>query len=262
MLHLSADRVGRTLTSDVNPLMKALAVDALKVREARQPVSPDNPFLAFEHATSRRIIKTLQNYGKARDDMTTHWVNWLYGPFGLGAAFPPAASSEESARVVAKEHIDAAKAEMKPRLASGGFPAGLVRMLLIALRDKGSVRRRSVRLAQLVQHVTDELIANGKLQRVKAPVDWKAVRNEQAKLLALFPEESLATLPRLLANPGERQLACAMVGRVMLVDPEVADPESDLNRMAQEVLGVDFQSAAASEDLPEELLAIRLMQSA
>jgi hypothetical protein len=260
--NLTLDRMSRMAASDVNPYMKALAVIAQRVRDSREAAGADNVFTALERRNSKHIRRALEDYARQRDEATAVWTQWVYGPFGWGAMFPPARLAEETTREHTAEHLDAARAELEPQLESGGFPAGLVRMLLIAFHDKGSIRRRSIRLAQIAGQTTDELIANGRLKRVKGPVDWKSLREEQAKLLTLFPDRAVATLPKLLANAGERQLAAAIVGRVMLVDPEVADPHSDLVQKAQAILGVDFEAAAASDDLPEELLAISLMQSA
>jgi hypothetical protein len=259
---LGPDRLGRIAASDVNPFMKAVALVAQRVRESRAATGPDNIFTALEHRNSKKIVQALDAYARRRDEATAEWVKWMYGPFGWGAVFPPEQPAETTRRELAAENLDAARAEMESHLETGGFPAGLVRMLLIAFHDKGSIRRRSIRLARIAGHTTDELIANGKLKHVKGPVDWKTVREEQARLLALFPDRAVEALPKLLARAGERQLACAMVGRIMLVDPEVADPHSDLVRKAQEALGVEFEAAAASDDLPDELLAISLMQSA
>lgn len=258
---LSPDRVNRILASDANPWSKAVGVVANRVREARKPAKADNVFTALERRNSRQITRAFEDYAERRDEATAEWVKWVYGPLGFGAVFPPSMPTEEQSRQAFEAQLGETRAELETRLETGGFPAGLVRMLLIAIRDKGSIRRRSIRLAQVAGHVTDELIANGKLKKVKGPVDWRAVREEQAKVLALFPDRAIDALPKLLSNPGERQLACAMVGRIMLVDPEVADPHSDLIMRAQDALGVDFESAAASDGLPEELLAISLMQS-
>jgi hypothetical protein len=260
--HLSADRVQRIAASDVNPAMRAVGPLAQRVRENRARASDDNVFTRLERGNSARITRALESYGRMRDESVAMWVKWMYGPFGWGAMFPPAAPAEEAALARATVDLEAAHAELEPRLAEGGFPEGLMRMLLIAFHEKGSIRRRSIRLARIATETTDELIANGKLEGVTGPVDWRSVRDLQAQLLALFPERALETLPELLANPGERELAAAMVGRIMLRDPEVADPHSDLLRKAQDVLGVQFETAAANDDLPEELRAIELMQTA
>jgi pimeloyl-ACP methyl ester carboxylesterase len=255
------DRVERIASSDVNPAMRGLAVVAGQVRAERVPASPDNVFSALEKRQSAYIRKALEAYGRRRDEAVAQWVQAVYGPFGWGAIFPPERTAEAATRDEVLEHLEEVRAELEPRLEAGGFPAGLVRMLLIAFRDKGSIRRRSLRLAAIAGHTTDELVASGKLKKVKAPIDWRGVREEQAKLLALFPDRAVETLPNLFANAGERQLAAAIVGRIMLVDPEVADPHSDIVRKAEEVLGVGFEAAAASSDVPEELMAINLMQT-
>lgn len=262
MRNLNADRVSRVLASDINPVMKGLAIVAQKIREQRAAADPRNPFVRLERRNSRMIEAALDRWSSDRNEVTQQWVKWMYGPFALGASFPPDAPMEEEARELAELQLMAAAEELRPRIDAGGFPEGLARMLLIAVRDKGSIRRRSLRLARIAGQVTDAMIAGGKLKRIKKSVDWAAVRAEQAKLLALFPEEAVAALPKLLSNPAERRLACAMVGRIMLVEPEVADPHSALVLRAQELLGTDFEAAAANDDLPEELQAIALMQSA
>ena len=259
MSGFAADRVERISSSDVNPFMRGLAVVADKVRAQRTPTPPDDVFTMLEKRQSRHIEATLASFGRQRDELVAQWVQMIYGPFGWGALYPPEDGLEDRTRDLALQHLDRTRTELEGQLATGGFPAGLVRMLLIAFRDKGSIRRRSLRLAAIAAHTTDELIQNGKLKKVKGPVDWRTIREEQAKLLALFPERAVETLPRLFANAGERQLAAAIVGRIMLVDPEVADPHSDIVRKAEEALGVEFGPAAASSEVPEELRAISLM---
>jgi pimeloyl-ACP methyl ester carboxylesterase len=262
MRSLNPDRMSRVLASDINPVMKSLAIVAQRIRDNRAVVDPRNPFVRLERRNSRMIEAALDRWKSDRNEMTQQWAKWMYGPFALGASFPPDAPMEQEARELAELQMMAAAEELRPRIDAGGFPEGLARMLLIAVRDKGSIRRRSLRLAHIAGEVTDAMIAGGKLKRIKKAVDWAEVRAEQAKLLALFPEEAVAALPKLLSNPAERKLACAMVGRIMLVDPEVTDPHSALVLRAQELLGTDFEVAAANDDLPEELQAIALMQSA
>jgi len=255
------DRLERIASSDINPLMRGLAVVANQVRARRAPAGDENPFTAIERRQSKHIIAALENFGKQRDDAVSQWVQAVYGPFGWGAVFPPEDLQETAALEAVLEDLDKARAELESHLEAGGFPAGLVRMLLMAFRDKGSIRRRSIRLAAIAAQTTDELIESGKLKKVKGPVDWRAVREEQARLLALFPERAIESLPKLFSNAGERQLAAAIVGRIMLVDPEVADPHSDIARKAEESLGVAFESAAVGSDLPAEIAAIGLMNA-
>jgi len=258
----SPARLQRVLASDANPAMRVVGELAEAVRAARAPVEAHNWFAQLERDNSAAIVKALDGYRDARDYWTARWVEWLYGPFALGAVFPPDESDESRARDRADRQLENARAVLATRIDVGGFPEGLVRMLLIALRDHRGIYRRSILLAQMAGRVANDLIAHGRLPGVSGPVDWRAIRQEQATILALFPEEAVAALPRLLDDKWERDLAAAMVGRILLREPESADPRSDMFLKAQEALGLRCVDVAAHDDLPPELQAIRLMQAA
>jgi hypothetical protein len=262
MISMSPNRLERVFTSDLNPLMRIVASLAGEVRGARQPVAEDNVFKQLERDNGDAIRRVLDGYRDTRDYWVARYVEWLYGPFVLGAVFPPDVADEQRAREAATQKLAAAAPALEACLDKGGFPAGLVRMLFITLRKGGGIDRRSVMLAQMAGRVANELIENGKIRSVSGPVDWMALRREQATLLALFPERAVETLPMLLADPRERELAAAMVAKIALRDPASADPQSDLARRAQEVLGITFEQAAAKDDLPPELSLIRFLEAA
>jgi hypothetical protein len=263
MISVSPGRLERVYASDVNPWMRVVGSIADAVRAARQPVSSDNRFLQLERDNGDAYARLLDGYRDARDYWVSRYVEWLYGPFMLGAVFPPDVADEVRAREHAAKQIEAAKARLAPRIAEGGFPEGLVRALYIALRDHGGITRRSVLLAQMAGRVANELIANGRVPSAEGrQVDWPSVRAEQAALLALFPDAAVEALPKLLSDPRERELAAALVGQIMLKDPESADPRSAMTARAEQILGMQFRSVAESDDLPPELQAIRFMQAA
>jgi len=262
MTSASPGRLERVLSSDVNPWMRMMGPLAEQVRAERTPVGKDNWLLQLERDNVEAMRKALDAYRDMRDYWTARYVEWLYGPLMLGAVFPPDTPDEVRAKEGAKRQLEAAKAELEPRIEQGGFPEGLVRMVFVALRDRGSIDRRSVLLAQMAGQVANDLIANGKIKSVSGPVNWKEIREEQAALLALFPERAVAALPKLIQDARERELAAAMVGKILLKDPDSADPRSALARKAQDVLGMKFEVAAELDDLPPELQAIRFMQAA
>jgi hypothetical protein len=262
MISMSPNRLERVLLSDINPVMRIMASLAGEVGAARQPVAEDNVFKQLERDNGDAFRRLLDGYRDGRDYWVARYVEWLYGPFMLGAVFPPDLADEERARQVAAEKLAAASRTLEAKLDQGGFPAGLVRMLFIALREEGGIHRRSVMLAQMAGRVANELIENGRIAGVTGPVDWATIRREQASLLALFPERAVEALPKLLANPRERELATAMVAKITMRDPASADPQSDLARRAQEVLGITFEQAAAKDDLPPEFSLIRFLEAA
>ena len=246
MMALNSGRVQRSLLSDANPLMKPLREVAESVRSDRHPVSADNVFLRAEREVSRAIVRNLDSWRDARDSMTAHWVNAVYGPLGLGAFLPPDPPLEAQAHARAQEALDAARAESEPLLEAGGFPEGLVRMLYAAIAEKGVLTRRSVRIAQMTGLLANNLIEQGKIKGVKGPVDWKTVREQQARVLALFPDRAIEALPRLLTDAKQRALATALVGKIMLMDSDAGDIRSGLAAKAEALLGVDYETATAS----------------
>jgi hypothetical protein len=261
---MSPQRLQRVMMSDANPLMKALREYADAVRDNRAEAGKDNPWRKAEQEVSRAIVRSLDGYRDFRDYWTAQWVDAAYGPFGLGALFPPDRTDEAEAKERAQRRIDAAMAALEPRLGEGGFPEGLVRMLYLAIAENGMVTRRTIRLAEMAGHIARELIAAGRIKSVKREVDWKQVREEQAKIVALFPERAAQALPLLLKNPRERALAVAMVAKIMMRESTSGDPRTALARRAEEALEVDLSRAAAipDDDLPPELRVIGLQQEA
>lgn len=253
-------RVQRAIVSDANPFMKPLRELAAGVRAKRHPASPDNPLRKAEVEVSRAIVRALDGHRDFRDYWTAQWVHAFYGPLGMGAWFPPDDSDESSARRRAEDRLDQAMSNLEPTIAVGGFPEGLVRMLYIAIAENGMVTRRTIRLAEIAGHVANDLIAAGRIKSVKGEVDWKAVREHQAKIVALFPEKAVETLPRLLRQPKERALAVALVGRIMMRESTSGDARTSLVRRAEQELDVDLAAAAATPDadLPPELRLIGL----
>ena len=64
---LSPSRLQYELISDQNPLLAELRTLAERVRELRQPVAADNPFLAGQEMWSRQIVAALDAYRDLRD---------------------------------------------------------------------------------------------------------------------------------------------------------------------------------------------------
>ena len=73
------NRLHFEMFADENPLMRPVADWADMVRGNRHPVSPDNPFLAFERMMSDMITSGLEMWGKARDAATEAFFFNTYG---------------------------------------------------------------------------------------------------------------------------------------------------------------------------------------
>jgi hypothetical protein len=240
---LSPTRVQRALFSDANPLVKPLREAARGVNDHRHPVSPGNPFLRAEREWSRMIVQNLDAWRDLRDRSTAQWVNTLYGPLGFGALLPPDPPLEAQARDRARDMLEHARTQAAPLIEVGGFPEGLVRMLFAAIAEKGVLTRRSIRIAQLSGFLANRLIDEGRIEGVTGPIDWRSVRETQARILALFPNEAIDALPLLLSDERQRMLATALVGKIMMMESAGGDVGSELAHRAEALLGVDVRSA-------------------
>ena len=59
-----------------------------------------------------QIADALEAYGHRRDDMIVKWVEFAYGPLGLGAVFPPDAPAEVTARARAATDVEDARRQI------------------------------------------------------------------------------------------------------------------------------------------------------
>ncbi|HWR92935.1 MAG TPA: DUF3141 domain-containing protein, partial [Desulfobacterales bacterium] len=87
-------RLGYELFSDRNPAVKPLASEAERVRQNRQPVSANNPFLEWEKALSAWMTTSLDAFRDWRDMLTEQMFFGIYGQPWLQALLGLRASDE------------------------------------------------------------------------------------------------------------------------------------------------------------------------
>jgi hypothetical protein len=63
------------------------------------------------------------------------------------------------------------------------------------------------------------------------PDQWRRVRGEQEIIVRLEPERALATLPKLLANPGDREKLVTLVRR-LLADERIRSTKPSTEQLA------------------------------
>src|SRR6267378_2043913 len=130
-----------------NPLMRPVADWAETVRGDRRPVSPGNPFLAFERMMSDTITSGLEMWGKARDAATeAFFFNTYTSPIvqamvGLRADDPSV--SRRIGRDVAREAAaKEAAVHLEQQIDQGGLIEAAVRALLYVRLPEGKVDER------------------------------------------------------------------------------------------------------------------------
>jgi hypothetical protein len=215
-------RMRRTLVSDLNPFMMPVAAAAERVKEARAPASPANPFLAAERAMADRVEASLDAYRDMRDAWTEAAFHMVYG--GLAAMGMAAGTPEEAAADTADELPDGP--EMRAALSNvavGGYAEAVIRMMILLARARGGVRR--TRLARSQAVLTEE----SPFADMTAAARQALIR-EQTVIVELRPEDALASLATLLPTKAERRRALDTV-------EGVAGPEDELGEPALVMLG-------------------------
>jgi hypothetical protein len=200
--------------ADQNPLMRPVADWAEMVRSDRRPVSPDNPFLAFEHMASDMITRGLEMWGLARDAATEAFFFNTYGSPLLqamvGLRADDASVSRRIGRDVARETAaKQAAAHLEQQIDQGGLIEAVVRALIYVRLPEGKVDERG--FAALKQ-ISVELPAAKRVGLAR----FKEIVKDQYLILLLDAERAIAALPKLL--PGNRRQcdeALALVRRVL-----------------------------------------------
>ncbi|MBS0340655.1 MAG: DUF3141 domain-containing protein, partial [Proteobacteria bacterium] len=234
------------LMSDMSPMSPWLREAAQKAREHREPVAPDNVWLAWERLGSEWIVQALNQMGSARDDASAGWVGMAYGPRGLGALLPPAEADEMAA--LHRAGTDEAKAR-KLALANvdkGGFAEAVCRIVVAGITRRGSIERRNLRIGQLLGSSHREMVRQMVgVPDSAAPLDWPKILDAQSLVVTFAPKEAMAALPRMLPTQTEREHALALAAAVLMAEPTLTDPDTPAAHFIREQLGVDPERIAA-----------------
>ena len=216
------NRLRFEMFADENPLMQPVASWAEAVRGNRSPVSPDNPFLAYERMMSDMISSGLEMWGKARDVAAeTFFFNAYGSPFlqaMVGLRADETATSRHIGRDVAREAAaKQAALDLEQRIDQGGLIEAAVRALIYVRLPEGKVDERG--FAALKQ-ISAELPAAKRVGLSR----FKEIVKEQYLILLVDAERAIAALPKLL--PGNRRRceeALALVRRVLAARGELLE---------------------------------------
>ena len=129
-----------------------------------------------------------------------------------------------------RELRDGGRGDGRP-LRARGIPEAVARMLVIAIRERGAVDRRSLRIvSELNQHRTGlPPISEARFHSLLA---------EQALLVQLDPERAVRSLTKLSPTRADRERALAVVSRILSLGPETSDPESPLAPLVANALDI------------------------
>ncbi|GAU86011.1 DUF3141 domain-containing protein [Bosea sp. BIWAKO-01] len=212
-----------------NPFLTWVEDAAESVRERRQPVEPDNPFLAFQEQVSEQIVEGLEIWRRGIEKLSEQSFHAIYGAPALQSALGTDAKAGRPPRKAAAsllhgKLLEARIAELRASMASGGLREGLARALIYVGLARNGVDERgfeAIRRFRTASAPTERLTLQ----------EFKTLIREQYYMLLIDEEAALAALPGLLPKQeDERRAAFAILREVL----EAAGP---LTEAAAERLG-------------------------
>ena len=229
---------------DENPLMKTAAAAAESARRDRRPADASNPWLAWERWWADGVVQTFDLWRDVRDAacetaFLTLWGSPFMHRIGESHAFERTRKDRKDLRLLPE-------AQAIARLDRGGFVEAVVRMLIVLVHSRGSVRRdRLERAANALAQ--DEPFA------LLGPERSAAIIREQAVIVEFEPEKAIETLPSLLADAAEREKAIAEVEFIEGAVEEMAPSTVEALQHLRAVLGLP---PLALPDAPSDPLEV------
>jgi len=203
-------RLQRWALSDINPWLGWLGPAAEMVKAQRKTVAKDNAVLKLEKAASSAISASLEYYRGVRDAASEAAFFQTYGNvFSLYIADKSRAEEKVIEGIAEPRELPFVQ-EALASIAEGGYAEALARVACL-LAEKGE----PLLLSRL--QMKQELIADYRDLMPKMPADqWRRVRGEQEIIVRYEPERALATLPKLLSNPDDRERLVTLVRKLLL----------------------------------------------
>jgi pimeloyl-ACP methyl ester carboxylesterase len=201
-------RAQRWAISDFNPWLAWLGPAAQLVKEQRKALSADAPSRKLERMGSDILSASLDYYRELRDATSEAAFFQTYGNiFSLYLADKYAA--EEEAEAIGEPRELPVVKEALASIEEGGYPEAITRVAaLLARRGEPLPLARFALKQELVEEYGDLL---PKLE----PHEWRRIRGEQEIIVRYEPEKALETLPKLLADPANRERLVTLMRRLL-----------------------------------------------
>lgn len=203
----------QVMWNSLNPALWWLAGSAAQVSKNRQPANPSNPLLAWQALFSNQIQDALNSYRDLRDAAQEMSFYGVYGVLNSLTGNVPSRNLQAHA----EQHDKVLINRLQDALPLGGLMEALIRILFLLGRDsdepgKQSVEKLILQLQVLLQDYSAE------------PLDLRETLRLQKLLVATHPQESLQSLPLMLAEVEERQQVLAAVANML---PELLTSGAD-----------------------------------
>ncbi len=223
-------RMRRYMVSDLNPAVKAVAAYAPAVREQRAPVAADNPFFQTEKLVAKMIEQSMDFWRDVKtmtDELTffSIYANPFMAALAEARALIPNARVGENLRELPQ--VQAALLNLD----RGSYAEGVIRMLILMAKARGSVRQSRLERSNEILHSEEPFKSLGDSARGH-------VINEQSLIVEYEHDLAVAALPRLLTTAEERSRAIALVERIAGDIAEMNEPTLRMLARLREVLSL------------------------
>ncbi len=193
ILELNPLRLGYSLLSDKNPMMRAVAPLANYARSKRSPASADNPFIALQEQFSKTMVDALNLFRDQRDELVERTFHSVYGSPLVQAACgisqddgPPRPRPGLLPSVLAA--FEEEKRRLRGRIAEGDVVDAAARVLVYI--GKAQHRIEESTFASLRKL----LLAHPEV----SPAEFKSAVREQWAILSVDERSAIEALPELL----------------------------------------------------------------
>jgi hypothetical protein len=224
----------RQMFADGNPVASGIEAGARQVRENRHALPEDHPSRAWEQALSTSIETSLNLVRDLRDQSVVQWTRLAFGPLGLGAWLPPGPSDEQRAEARAEAELAGARREVLETIGRGGVARAVCRLVLAGMVSVGSFERRSLRLARMLADLQAE--HPGPHDHA---IEWRELLRQEARIAAVAPVEALNALGDMLPDEASREQALAVAAAIMMIEPTLHNPRSEIIELVMGMLNVD-----------------------
>lgn len=237
---LHPQRVQRYGMSDLNPFALPLKTLAPVVKNHRQPVSDDNPFVSIEKSVSASIAHLLDNYRDLRDltqelvfnaIYASPWMAWLCSAGSQTENGQQTKAQKESAARQRSDEDRADTQRWQKAMDQGGFAEAVVRIMVTLASSDGLMRRDFF-------DACEEIVkSHSRLHKIR-PSAFQRMVKEQSRILQVDEDRALKALAKMMPLSADRAEAVELANSLAVVGLGLGAEGKVLGAKIKEILDV------------------------